>query len=147
MNLFNFLGRGAALAPSDDDRCRARVAAAAETNRQQWLNALLVDETRVWLSLGERQPDILTGLAVMLTIAGFVDVHASKNTDTVEQRVMRGAISASIQCSRGGSVVLTEHAQAFSVAVGHAKRIIGSASPGSIVYAAQAIRAAVGMPS
>ena len=147
MNLFNFLGRGAALAPSDTQRRQQAIDHAAEKARAQWLNALLVDQTRTWLSLGDQDPEILTGMAAMLTIAGFVHAHDVKDVEHPDMRVIRGAVSAARQCSAAGSVITVADAQAFSAGCERARVIIEAGSTAAIIYAAQAIRETVGLPS
>ena len=63
MNLLALLNRGAAHAPKPP-AYPPSVVKAAEQARAQWLNALLVDQTRAWMDLGAEQPDVLSGLAV-----------------------------------------------------------------------------------
>lgn len=145
MNLFALLNRGCAHAPTDAQRKRAEVVAAAEKARQQWLDALLVDQTRAWMNIGEYEPGVLAAMATMLTIAGFAHVYDCKRTDTVDLRIIRGAISAATQCMAAGGRVTVADAQAFSSAAMRAEVIIKAASVDGIVHASQAIRDTVGI--
>jgi hypothetical protein len=143
MNLVAFLNRGARLAPPPEHaQCVVR---AAEKARRQWLNALLVDQTRALLDLGEKQPEVLRGMSAMLALAAWVQAHDLGTEDTPEQRVIRGAMSAAAQCAEAGCVVSTADAQAFSVAASRAVEIIRSGTVSAIIHAAQRARAAVGL--
>lgn len=141
MNLHAFLNRGAAHAPKPIDP----IVKAAEDTRKQWLNALLVDQTRTWMSLDESEPDVLSAMATMLAIAGFAHVYDARRSDTPDLRIIRGAISAITQCSAEGSVITADHARAFSSAAQRAVSIIEVASVEAIVHAAKSIRETVGL--
>lgn len=145
MNLFTLLNRGAAHAPPKPQYTPAQLRA-IEATRLQWLNALLVDQTRTWLSLGEHAPDVLEGMATMLTIAGFVHVFDARSADTPELRVIRGAISAATQCAATGSVLTADDARAFRAACDRARTIIEAGSHAAIIHAAESIRKTVGLP-
>lgn len=145
MNLFALLNRGAAYAPPKP-RHPPAVVKAAEKARREWLDALLVDQTRAWLSLGESQPDVLSGLATVLTLAGMVHVFDTRNADTPDLRVIRGAISAATQSAAAGSVLTAADAGAFSAAAQRAEAIIRAASADAIIHAATGIRETVGLP-
>lgn len=147
MNLYSFLNIGAKLAPSDADRKNAAINTAAEKTRAQWLNALLVDQTRAWMSLGETADEVLTAMSTMLTIAGFASVYDTRDTDTPDIRIIRGAISAAIQCKQAGSVMQVEHAQAFQSACERATAIVQAASHDAIIHAAKSIRQTIGLPT
>lgn len=144
MNLMQLLARGAAHAEASP-RYTVPQLRAINATRRQWLNALLVDQTRAWMDLGERQPEVLTGLAVVLTCAGFVEAHDA-GADTPRLRVIRGAISAAEQCAQQrGNRIQAADAKAFSAAARHAAEIIQAGTPAAIVHAAGAIRATVGL--
>lgn len=143
MNLFDVLNRGAALAPKPPEYTRQQLRA-FEATRMQWLNALLVDQTRTWMSLGEHAPEVLEGMATMLTIAGFVHVFDARSADTPELRVIRGAISAATQCAASGSVLTAAEASAFRAACDRARTIIEAATVPAIIHAAESIRKTVG---
>lgn len=149
MNLFSFINRGAAHAGVLAERQKVADAktmtAAIAATRSHWLRALVVDETRAWMSIGEADRDVLTGIAVMLTVAGFCDVFDSGNLETPDLRVFRGAISAATQCSGAGCVVSRLDACAFSSAATRATRVIAAASDGAILHAAKSIRLTVGI--
>lgn len=145
MNLMALLNRGAAHAPTDAERRQAIINKAAEETRAKWLNALLVDETRAWMSIGANEPGVIEGMTTMLAIAGFAHVYDAKSADTPDLRVIRGAISAATQCQAAGGVVGVSDARAFSSAAGRAKAIIQKASVGAIIHAAQTIRETVGL--
>ena len=145
MNLLALLNRGAAHAPKPP-AYPPSVVKAAEQARAQWLNALLVDQTRAWMDLGAEQPDVLSGLAVVLTCAGFVHVHDTRRTDTPELRIIRGAISAGASCSVNGCRIRHEDARAFSAAAHHAAVIIQSGTIAGIIHAADSIRKTIGLP-
>lgn len=146
MNLFALLSRGAAHAPAKPRHTNAQIRA-AEAARAMWLDALMVDETRAWLSLGEEQPEVLTAMATMLTLAGFVHAFDSRSVDTPDLRVIRGAISAATQCAEAGSVLTADNVRAFASACSRAEKIIRAGSVDAIIHAAVQIREAVGLPS
>ena len=139
------LNRGAAHAPSEDDRRQARITAASETARQQWRNALLVDQTRAWMSIGENEAGVLGAMVTMLTIAGFAHAYDTKSSDTPDMNIIRGAVSAATQCMAAGGTVSVADARAFSAAAARADAILAKASIKAISYAAESIRAAVGL--
>lgn len=141
MNLQAFLARGAAHAPKRVDP----VVKAAEATRAKWLDALMADETRAWLGIGEADRGIVEGLTTMLAIAGFAHVYDTRDADTPDIRVIRGAISAAGQCVRAGSVIGINEARAFSSAATRARRIIETATVGGIIQAATQIRQTVGL--
>lgn len=130
MDLFAFVGRGVRLSGGTEaDR-------ATEKSRQHWLDKLLVDETRAWMSISEADRGLLSGLAILLTLAGLAHAHDTRDADTPAIRVIRGAISAAEQCGKGGSVIQPEHARAFSAACSHARRVLQAASLRAIQHAA-----------
>ena len=151
MNLFSLLRRApsgtAILQRRQNDARLLEIARAAELSRASWLNALLVDQTRAWLSIGEADADVLSGLAVMLTIAGFCYVYDSGQAavDSPRMAVLRGGISAATQCSAAGCKVSVNDARAFSSACTRANEIIASCSVRAIVHAAESIRTTVGL--
>jgi len=145
MNLMDFYSRGARHAPTDADRRRAKVTLAAETTRKQWLNALMVDETRTWMGVGEADRGAIEGMVTMLAIAGFAHAYDAHDADTVDLRIIRGAISAADQCMRMGAFITGAEAKAFSSAAGRARAILETASVDGIVRAAAAIRETVGL--
>lgn len=145
MNLMSFLKSGAKHAPTEGERAQARVTKAAEQTRIQWLDALLVDQTRAWMSIGQHEAGVIEGMTTMLAIAGFAHVFDARSADTPDLRVIRGAISAAGQCVRNGSVVLVDDARAFSSAAARAKTIIETASVDAILHAATEIRKTVGL--
>lgn len=142
MNLHAFLSRGAAHAPKQEDP----VSKAVEQTRQRWLNALLVDMTRAWLSLDDGDcADVVNGLTTMLAIAGFAHAYDARSVDTLEIRIIRGAISAAGQCLERGGVIAVDDAKAFHTAAEHARDILGNASHMAIIHAATEIRHTVGL--
>ena len=78
MNLFDVLNRGAAYAPPPPRYTPAQLRAINGT-RLQWLNALLVDQTRTWMSLGEHAPEVLEGMDIPL-----LREHAARMEDMPE---------------------------------------------------------------
>lgn len=138
MNISSFLAIGAAYAPSDSTRRQKRIDDAAEQARSNWCDALLVDQTRAWLGIGERDMGVLSAFAVILTLAAFVQAYEASE-ETPDLRIIRGAISAAGQCSKAGGVITVQDAQAFSSAAQRADTIIRGASVGAITYAAKSI--------
>lgn len=143
MNLFTMLNRGAAHAPAP--KLPGAHVRAAEAARRQWLNALVVDETRAWLNLGEAQPDVLNGLTTLLTLAGFVHVFDARDADTLDVRIIRGAISTAEGCVRAGEVITANDAQAFSSAAARAAAIIRAGTVPAIIHASRSIRETIGL--
>lgn len=144
MNLYNFISRGTTGAQTDAQRRQARIDAKAEDARAKWIHALQADEARAWLNLGEVQHKTLTGLAIMLTIAGFCHVHDAGTVETPNLRVLRGAISTVETCGQRQGVIREIDVITFQVACAIAKDIIRKASMGAILHAAVSIREAVG---
>ena len=130
MNLFSFLDRGVQLSGGTEAE------KAAERARQMWLNKLLVDQTRAWLSLQESDRQVLSGLSVLLTLAGLAHAYDKRSDDTPQIRVIRGAISAAEQCAKAGAVITPDHARAFSAACEHAREILKTCSRAAIQHAA-----------
>jgi len=146
MNLLAFLRRGSTHAPSDNDRAQARINEAAEVTRKKWLNALMVDQTRAWMEIGEADTGVIDGIVTMLAIAGFAHVYDTMRSDSPDLRIIRGAISAAEQCKAAGSRVSIADARAFGAASQRATSIIESASVNAIVHAAVTINKMVGVP-
>lgn len=149
MNLFDFLNRGtghaAILQTRAAEKRAAAVVTAAEQTRRRWIGALVVDQTRAFMSVGQPDLQALTGISIMLTIAGFCLSSAGESVDSPDVRVFRGAISAAAQCSRRGAVLSSEDALAFRSAAIRATAVIRAASTQAIVHAAQTIRLTVGI--
>lgn len=152
MNVHALLSRTAAahagiLDRRATERRRVAEAEALERARAQWLNALLVDQTRAWLSLGEEDRGVLTGLCTVLAMAGMVHTYETRTVETVELRIIRGAISAAEQAGNAGSVITVDTANAFRSACMHAEAILRAASHAAIAHAALAMRRELGMPT
>lgn len=126
-------------------RRQAAIDRAAEKARSLWVHSLTVDATRAWMSIGEKDRDVLSGLVIMLTIAGFCLARDGGAADHPDLRVFRGAVSAATQCSAAGSVITVEHARAFNSAVTRAMDVVRGASVEAVVHAAESIRFAVGV--
>ena len=141
MNLMAFLQRGIGRAPT----APSPIALAAETARANWLDALMADECRAWMALGEVDTGMIDGMATMLTLAGFANSHDTRHANTPDIRIIRGALSAALECMDRGGVVQLADAQAFSSAAARARTIIESASQDAIVYAATRVRDTVGV--
>jgi hypothetical protein len=138
MNLMKFLGRGIARTGG------TQVDQMAEAQRAKWIDALLVDQTRAWMHLGESDRHAVVGLQAPLTLAIMCHLHRRGNRSSdPEIRMIRGALSAVDQCVAAGSVITAQHAQAFSVAAGRAKEIFQRASTAAIVHAAVQLQALV----
>lgn len=137
------LSRGTSYAPKR--KHSSQVIKAAEQARKDWLNALLVDQTRAWLELGEESKELLSAFAVLLTIGGFVVVYETRTADSPALRIIRGAISAAEQCSREGSKMKPEYVQALCSGAAQAQQAIESASIDAILHAAQSIRSTIGL--
>ncbi len=142
MDLTSFFGRGAAHAPKP--KHSNKVLKSAEAARRQWLNALLVDQTRAWMDIGESQPEVLRGLGLMLTAAGFAHAFDARNVDTPEINVIRGAISTIEACGHNDSVITEQAARTLSLAATRATELIQAASVDAILHAALSLRNLVG---
>ena len=126
MNLMNFLHGGIErMKKSETDR-------AAERQRREWMSALLADETRAWMNLGQVDRGALRGVLGLLALAGICHLHDGHDQDAPAMRVIRGAISAGEQCGNSGSVITREAAQAFASAATRAREIFQAASLGAI---------------
>lgn len=144
MNLLNFLARGTAGASTDASRKEARINTRAEEARELWIHSLQVDEMRAWANLGEEQHRTLSGLAILLTIAGFCHVHDGGTVETPQLRVLRGAISTVETCGKAGGVINEIDIITFQTACRIAKDIIRGATVDAILNAAVSIREATG---
>lgn len=145
MDLNAFLGRGAALAPKQPKH-RAAVVKSAEVTRRQWLNALLVDQTRAWMDIGESQPEVLRGFAMMLTVAGFAHAFDTRSVDTPEVNVIRGAISTIEACGNAGNVIAEMDVRTLCAAAARATEILKVSSVDAILHAALSLRNLVDLP-
>ena len=149
MDLFKVINSGIHHSGVFDREASARLAklmevqryqvAAIEEARAQWINALVTDETRSWLSISEQDRPVITGLVSVLTLAAVAKMHDNDGSmDSLEIRVIRGAISAATQCAESSDCVISaEHAQAFSSAATHAKSILAGCTREAIVHSAK----------
>jgi len=117
MNLMSFLNKGVSYADNERLRRRANV---LEKARKQWIDALYADQTQAWMSLGEKQPEALNGLIVLMTLAGMAKVYDCRDTDIPDIRVIRGALSTAQQCARSEYLMTPEVAQALAAATDRA---------------------------
>jgi len=145
MNLFALLNRGAAHAPTDAQRQRAKEIAAAEDARAKWVQALDHDRLRAWMNIGEADAGLLRALASMLTLSGMVHVYVERRDDTPTLRIIRGAISAVTQCAETGCVVSVADAKAWGVAIERAIEVVKAAPVEAIIHAAVSLRKEVGL--
>lgn len=133
MNLMNFLHGGIErMKESEADR-------AAERQRREWMSALLADEARAWMNLGQVDRGALRGVLGLLALAGICHLHDGHDQDAPAMRVIRGAISAGEQCGHGGSVITREAAQAFAAAASRAREIFQTASLAAIKATAMTV--------
>lgn len=148
MNLFAFIDRGVAQsgvsqrikkqAAQRQTQEAARLAAVVQKTRNQWLNAILVDQIRGWSDLGEKQSEIVLGMCITLTMAGMCEVFDKKRDDMPSVRVIRGALSAAAQCKESRDYVLTaDDLRAFGAAAAMAKEILERCSDAAICHASQ----------
>lgn len=145
MNLFALLNRGAAHAPTDAQRQRAKEVAAAEDARAKWVQALEHDRLRAWMHIGEKDVGLLRALASMLALSSMVHVHVERRDDTPTLRIIRGAISAVAQCAETGCVVTVADARAWGTAIERAIDVVKAAPVPSIIHAAVSMRKEVGL--
>ena len=134
MNIFTLLNRGIANS-GVEARKKVQFASDMESIRAKWLNALLVDEMRAWMSIGESSVEILTGLCAMLGLAGFCKDFDGMKSASAEVRVIRGAISAAQQCASEGCQISVQHALAFKSACRMAREILEVCTHDAMVYA------------
>lgn len=139
MNLFALLKIGEAHAMSDAERNRKKRVDAAELTRASWLRALVSDQTRAWMNIGEKDAGVLQAFAAIMTITGFVFAFNGRSIDDPDIRVIRGSVSAASQCSAAGCVISIDDARAFSSASQRAEKIIRSASVDAIISASISI--------
>ena len=139
MNLFELLKIGQAHAKSDAERKQQKRVDAAELTRAAWLRALVSDQTRAWMNIGEKDAGLLQAFVVLMTIAGFVFAFNGSSVDDPDIRVIRGSVSAASQCSSSGCVISVDDARAFSSASQRAEKIIKAASVEAIISASISI--------
>ena len=145
MNLFALLDRGAAYAPSNADRQRAKEVEAAESTRAAWIQALQHDRLRAWMNIGEADAGLLNALVSLLTIAGLAHVHATGKIDTPDLNIIRGGISAATQCVQSGCIVTVELARSWDVAIERCIEILQKMPVDSVIHAAVSIRRELGI--
>lgn len=138
MNLMQFIARGQAHAPTDDQRT-------AEKLRALWLNALMVDQTRAWLSVDEESQELLNAMASILIISCMVLVFDQRKDDTPDIRVIRGAVSAATQRSQTRGAITADDVRAFSSACARAAKAIENGSVAGILHANKSMRSVVGL--
>lgn len=151
MDLFKFVQRGTVLSGIHARNMKVRrekleahdryQLAALEECRVLWLDALTVDQTRSWMSISEEDRGVLSGLSTILTAAGLAKTFDDGNMDAPALGVIRGAISAAMQCGKAGSVIRLEDAQAFNTACERAREVIQTCSLGAIKHAAEQLHA------
>ena len=116
--------------------------------RQQWLDALLLDQTRAWLDLGERQPEVLQGLAVLLTLGHLADGYEAGDGSVERRKSMATAMGrAQDAAAQRGCVLTAEDADVLHAGVMAAHAAIKQARPAALMHAAECLRADVGLPS
>lgn len=135
MNIFSLMNRGIANSGLEARKQEA-FSREMEAARAKWLDSLMVDETRAWMSIGEQSREILQGLSVLLVLAGLCQATDKMHVNTVENRVIRGAISSAQQCAREGCRITAQHAQAFSSAAAMARKIFETCSHTAMAQAA-----------
>ena len=129
MDLFKFLDHGIKKTGG------TQAEQATEKTRKQWIDTLLVDETRAWLSIDQKDRKVITGLLVLLTLSGLAQAYDTKNADTPNIRVIRGAISALEGCVNKGDVISVDDARAISAACSMAREAVEKASIQAIQHA------------
>jgi len=139
MNLFTLFNRGVALS-GVNERTAAKLQKehddAVVATRAKWVNALLVDQTRAWMAINDRDKGALTGLIAVLTLAGIAKSF-DDSADAPAVRIIRGAISAAHQCGASADCVISvEDARAFRSAASAATEIIQTCSVEAIAQAA-----------
>lgn len=146
INIHSFVNRGIQHAGADAKKAKERqISEALEGARAQWLNALYIDQTRCWMNLGSKQPDMLGGLLITLTLAAICKTVEDGHEDSPQVRIIRGAMSAVEQCAtKRGSVVTADDARAISSAVDTASALIKVASPDAIAAAVVHLRDLMG---
>jgi hypothetical protein len=146
MDLLKFIHHGAKL--SGADRIAQERSQRAERNRQDvirkaralWSNALLVDESRGWLSMLEKSTEVLTGLSVVLSLIAFAQA-ADTSEDDPKVRVIRGALSAIEQSGKAGALITHDLLVAVSSAARTAQEIVKACSDDAIEHAAHYMHA------
>ena len=88
------------------------------------------------MDLGQEQKEVLRGLSTVLALAAFSQAHDLGTEDTPAQRVIRGALSAAVQCAEADAVIRLADVKAFSAACDRAVEIFKTASVSAIVRAA-----------
>ena len=141
MNIFNLIDRGSKHAR---DYAKAKeekeVADRCEVAREQWITALSADEIRAWMDIGEDAKDVVQGLATVLTLVGLAHSFDTNDSNSVEVRIIRSAISAAEQCAKEGCVMTPAYAASFSAAVSYAKEMASAASHQGITNACLYLR-------
>lgn len=139
MNLMTMLNRGAAAAPKPALNAAARRAIAAA--RAQWLNAMLVDQIRMWWEIGQRQTEQLQGLIHTLALAAYAGTHQNGgSTETPAVQAILRAIQAVEVCALNGAIMTAEYARQLSGACGHARTIVVHCNDASVLHAAQVMQ-------
>ncbi|MEN9923938.1 MAG: hypothetical protein RL268_64 [Pseudomonadota bacterium] len=132
MNLQAFLNRGVRLTGGTELEQRT------EEQRKKWLDALLVDETRAWLNLGQSDRSALVGFQTLLTLAVMAHLHDQQKAHAQPAvRVIRGGLSAIEDCVAEQSVITPQHARSLQIAAAAAREMLQQASQRGIQAAAE----------
>ena len=108
--------------------------------RASWQNALLVDQTRAWLNLGEAQTEVLAGLGVTLCIASFAVHHMDKGQQSSDAVAINAGLTLCNDCHyQAGDVLTVDHSIALIDAARAAGRVFNSCSDEAVVYASDGI--------
>lgn len=155
MNLFQLINRGVDASGVMAREVQARAAKLSRNERYQrdaiadarllWTNALLVDETRAWLSISEQDKPVIQGLVALLTLAGLAkSFDDGGKFDSPELGVIRGGISAATQCAASADCVISAlDAQAFSSSAKRARAVFEACSDDAIAHAASQLHGLV----
>lgn len=139
MNLFDVLNKGAGHAP--DKRYPTKVQREIAKTRASWQNALLVDQTRAWLDLGEQQSEVLQGLGITLCIASFAVQHMDKGEKSSDAAAINAGLTLCDDCYRlAGAVLTVDDTIALIDAAAAAGRVFKACSDEAVVYASEGIK-------
>ena len=133
MSLFSLINRGVKLSGG------SQLDKALEAMRAQWLDRLCTDEIRAWMNVGTVDREALTAINFLFSAAAMCSIHDTRQIDSPDARVIRGALSALEQCGHAGCRITASHAAAFSSAATRAKEIFRTCSPAAIERAATII--------
>lgn len=140
MNLFDVINRGTAHAPKPPKYTDAELRGIRRM-RENWLRTITADQVRCWMDLGERQAEIIGGMASIFGFGFYVAIH-DHGEQSLAARVIRGGISTAANAISAGYMVTKADALAFDAACDKVRGVIEASTDDAVVYASKKLQEA-----